>query len=261
MGPIKVKMAVNKYHSNETKVYGLNTYLALFKKRPQDIVKVYLTEPRLKTLADVVRFCVAQRKAYKIVTTHELEKITESVHHEGVCLIAKEPKPVRFDDLLIQLKFAGTGNPSPTCLLYLDGVENPHNIGGILRAAAHFGVTALLTSEREFTILPPSARRVSEGGCEFVPIVKMSDVAQGFHKLKALGFEILATSSHAQKSLYEIKISQRCVWILGSEVRGVSPQIEKIATQRVLIPGTNAVESLNVTSAAAILMGEFSRSQ
>lgn len=243
------------YHSNEAKVYGINTCLALFKKRPQDIVKVYLTEPRLKTLADLIRFCVAQHKAYKIVTAAELEKITESIHHEGVCLIAKEPKALRFEDLLTRLK----SQQKPTCLLCLDGVENPHNIGGILRAAAHFGVTALLASEREFTGLPPSARRVSEGGCEFVPIVKMNDVSQGFNKLKTLGFEILATSSHAQKSLYEIKMPQHCVWILGSEVHGISPVMAKLATQTVLIPGTNAVESLNVASAAAILMNEFHR--
>lgn len=241
------------YHANEAKIYGINTCLALFKKRPQDVVKIYLTEPRLKTLANLIQFCVAQRKAYKVVTPDELEKITESVHHEGVCLIAKEPKPLRFDDLLAQLK----SQSKPACLLYLDGVENPHNIGNILRAAAHFGVTALLVHERDFDILPPSARRVSEGGCEFVPIVKMKDAFQGFNKLKTLGFEILATSSHARKSLYQIKIPERCVWILGSEVRGISSAIEKNATQVILIPGTNAIESLNVASAAAVLMNGF----
>ena len=243
------------YQAGETKIYGISACLAVFKKRSHDIVKVYLAESRLKTLSDLIRFCVAQRKAYKVVATEELEKITESIHHEGVCLIAKEAKTLRFDDLLIKLK----SEQKPSCLLYLDGVEKPHNVGNILRAAAHFGVTALITAQKEFATLPPSARRVSEGGSEFVPVVLVRDPVSDLSKLKNIGFEVFATSSHAKKSIYQIKIPNRSVWILGSEVRGISPALQKLATHTVLIPGTNAVESLNIASAAAILMSEFYR--
>src|SRR5687767_1772942 len=118
----------------EIKVCGLNAVLAVAKRRPEDIVRLYLVEDRLDTLKQVLRRLSEDRKAYRIVDAEELAKISESVHHEGVCIVAKQKHDRTFAEVLTELESA----EGPSCMLLLDGVKNPHNLGANLRVAAHF---------------------------------------------------------------------------------------------------------------------------
>ncbi len=246
-------MAKASYKTNESKVYGLQACRALFAKRPEDIIKVYLAENRQKTFADLLRWCASQRKAYKTVMVDELEKLTESVHHEGVCLIAKESVPPAWKDVLRQLSKPGKSN----CLIYLDGVSNPHNIGNIIRSAAHFGISYVLAGEPTPRVLPASARRVAEGGAEAVTF--MGATAQSLTDLQKAGYSLVGTSSHAKTSLFSFEMPKRCVFLLGEESSGLAKAVLKLADQTVNIPGTGRVESLNVASAAAVLFAEYGR--
>lgn len=243
------------YRDNETKIYGVNACRALWRARPGDLVKVYLTKPRLKENQDLVKFLVGSRKAYKLVTDDELERLTESVHHEGICAIAKEPRAPNFEDVLRHLK----SQRGETALVYLDGVQNPHNVGNILRAAAHFGLPYVLTEGTAFKTLPPSARRVSEGGAEFTSVVALSDPVRALKTLKESGFALLSTSSHAATDVFQAKLSAKTVFVLGSEVHGVSEKIAKLCSASLVIPGSGKIESLNVASAFAILAAEHWR--
>lgn len=246
-------MAKAAYQTNESKVYGLQACRALFAKRPADIVKVYLAENRLKTFAELISWCVKQRKAYKVVRLDELEKLTESVHHEGICLIAKEPVIPAWKEVLRTLSHPDNA----ACLIYLDGVSNPHNIGNILRSAAHFGIPYVLAGEPTPRQLPASARRVAEGGSEAVTF--MGATAQSLTDLKKAGFSLVGTSSHAKSSLFSFDMPKRCVFLLGEESGGLLKAVLKLADHTVNIPGTGRVESLNVASAAAVLFAEYHR--
>ncbi len=247
------------YQRNEVKVYGLNAVLSVFRKRPESLIKLYLHKTKMKILHDVVQFCVKKRLAYKIVEDVELKRLTESVHHEGVCVIVKDRPSLTFSEFLKILK---TRAPQTQILLpFLDGVQNPHNVGNILRACAHFGVEFVLLADPEFERLPPSARRVSEGGSEFVELVLLKNPLADLQTLQKHGYALLVTSSHASDSFWSRPLPDKTVLVLGGESAGVSPTVEKIADRRVLIPGSGHVESLNVASALAIFLAEFSRSK
>lgn len=239
----------SRYQSGEIKVHGLNACLAVFKNRPHDIIKLYLHKSRLKVLQDLIRLCVAKRLAYKIVDEPELEKLAESVHHEGVCLIVRDKPSLAFAEFIKTL-----AKKENQVLLFLDGVQNPHNVGNILRTCAHFGVKYVLVSDPQFATLPPSARRVSEGGSEFVTLVLLQNTVESLRLLKKSGFAIVATSSHAAESLWQLRSPERCVLVMGSESFGVSKEVLALASVRVAIPGTGFVESLNVASAQAVLL-------
>src|ERR1700738_2090470 len=109
----------------EIKIYGLHACLALFEQRPEAIIRVYCDEPRVKLLSGLLKWCATHKKAYHIIPDEELEKVTQSVHHEGVCVLAKQVETLTFKDLLRQLSKL----PKKQCWLYLDGVGNPHNLG------------------------------------------------------------------------------------------------------------------------------------
>jgi TrmH RNA methyltransferase len=250
----KANPSANSYRDNESKLYGVNAALATFQNRAPDIIKVYLTKERLKTFQKLIDWCVKNRKAYKLVADDDLERLTESVHHEGICLIVKNEKSISVEDALRDLK------KNPRAIFYLDGVQNPHNVGNILRLSAHFGVPYLFAGDaKNLSPLPPSARRVSEGGSEFARLIVVKDAERILKDLKAMGYKIFSTSSHAAKNVFEAQLPEKSVLILGSETHGVGQHVQKLAEQNLLIPGTDHVESLNVASAAAIFAAEMWR--
>ncbi len=235
--------------SREIKYYGVHACLALWKKRPQDVIRVYLDPVHLKTFRPLLKWCAEQRKAYPLTTTLDLDKVSDSVHHEGVCVLAKELPPLTAKELLASL-------PKMSCLLYLDGVENPHNLGSILRTAAHFGVSHILG---DVPALTPSACRIAKGAAEIVRLVPLDKPMQTIQALKQKGFALVATSPHGGTSLYQYSFPPRTLLALGSESRGVSPSFLKAADGKIQIPGSGFLESLNVAVAAGLCIGEYHR--
>ena len=238
--------------TGEETYHGLRACEALFARRPDEIVRVYLTAARKPKLAKLLRWCVEHRRGFQIVEDDNLRRISGSTHHEGVAILAKAIRRWGFDDLLRELEAGRDAGP----VLYLDGVENPHNLGSILRTAAHFGVRAVAGRAGELPPLSPAAVRVAEGAAELVPVCDLADPPAALRRLAAAGFAIVAASSHRGEPPARAALGGRCVIVLGSEGRGVSPAIDRSATTRVRIGGTGAVESLNVSVASGILLAE-----
>lgn len=233
----------------EIKIYGVNACLAFFQKRPEDLIRVYLAEDHLKKFKEVISFCVKKKLAYHIVDDQELETITKATHHEGVCFLVREKNPLFLADFLKK-------KTKPLLFLAFDGIDNPHNLGAIMRVAAHFGVDGIISDNTK--IHSASAIRTAEGGYEFLNIFLVKNLKETLMSLQ--NTTIITTSSHAKISLESIVIKESTVLILGNEAQGVSPAIEKLANKRVSIPGTGNVESLNVTSAASVLLYALTRS-
>jgi TrmH RNA methyltransferase len=231
----------------EMKYYGIHSCLKLFEKRKEDIIRLYLDESNVRAFKPLMKWCSQNKKAYHIVENHELEKITESHHHEGVCILAKMPKAMDFDQMVANIK-----NEKNVCLLYLDGVSNPHNIGSIMRAMAHFGVFYILGEEGRVPELSPSAFRIAKGGAEFVHLVLIKKPDEGLKTLKKYGFNLVTTSSHGGSSLYDYSFLNKTVIIMGAESEGVSKKLFDFAENKIQIPGTGYVESLNVAVASAL---------
>ncbi len=233
----------------ELKYYGIHACMALWKRRPKDVIRVYLEESNLKTFRPLLKSCAQEKKAYHIVSADELNKITDSVHHEGVCILAKE-LPALSPQEFLSTKFS-----EKTCLLYLDGVQNPHNLGSILRTSAHFGIPFILGN---VPTLSPSACRIAKGAAELVRLVPLKKPLPTLQSLQAQGFSLVATSPHKGKSLYRFSFPPRTILVIGSESSGIENPILQSAAP-IQIPGTGLIESLNVSVATALCIGEYSR--
>ncbi len=241
--------------SGEMKYHGYNACEALWKNRAIDIIRVYVDESRVADFGALLKWCARQKKAYHVCTPADLEKIAATVHHEGIVILAHAPKPLGDDEFEARLaSFAG-----PTALVYLDGVQNPHNVGSITRLAAHFGVPLIIGKDKELPRLSPSAARVAEGAAEHVPLCVLKDPDLAFSKLKKKGYKVIVTSSHAKTSLYAAKLPEKVLFVFGGESAGASARVTKLADLEVNVPGTGQVESLNVAVAAGLFLGEFWR--
>ena len=240
-----------KQEEKEIKIAGKNAVNALWKKNPSRIAKVYLLDSVANEFNEFLKWCSARRIAYKIVTNEDMANLTESTHHEGICVLAKDRYQISREELIKMLS-------KDSCVLYLDQVDNPHNIGAIMRSAAHFGVGAILGRDN-LPKISPALARVSEGGIEYVPIFRSAESISIIKELKTLGYQIISTSSHRGESLFKIQLPKKCIFILGNEAKGVSPFLNELADKQVKISGTGDVESLNVSVSAALLMAEYYR--
>lgn len=240
--------------------YGVAACRAIARARPLDVRKAYLEQERLRDFGWFVEDMARRRLGYNIVTSEDLERITGGVHHEGVCFYVDPAPPPSFDDLLEEAAAAQRDKSALVMrVLYLDGVRNPHNLGAILRTAAHFGVRALLVPAANTPGLGPAGTRVAEGGAEAVPLIRLNRPLDALTALKERGVPLFVTDAHEGESVYQADLPARCVLALGAEREGISDGLRKLARRPLFIPGTGDVESLNVAAAASVLLAEHAR--
>lgn len=236
----------------EVRVTGRNAVRALFDARPDDVMRFFLVEEAVHGFGEDLRRLARSRKPYRVVPRVELDALAEGTHHEGVCAFARPRDEVTLATVLAK--------PGPLLLVALPGVGNPHNLGAILRVAAHFGVDAVLLEE-EGPRLTAAAARIAEGGAEHVAIVRVPRLEDVLGALRAKGVELLGTSSTADgaRSLYATKLGARSLFVFGAEGEGLPPSLLRAMDANLEVPGSGHVESLNVATAAAVVLGEAYR--
>lgn len=237
--------------SRELRLYGLNAVRAMFARRPQALRKLYLSEARIPALQPLLKWCVANRIGYRVVEEDDLRRLAASQHHEGVVAdVLREPL-LSLSDWLDGLE------DGPQLVLWLDGVGNPHNLGAILRSAAHFGVAAILVPRHAQLALSGAAARVAEGGAEAVPLVRLGRPENALAQLRAAGFQLAATVVEGGDDLFAATLPDRLVYVLGAEGEGMDRTFAQACERRLSIPGSGAVESLNVAAAAAVMLASW----
>ncbi|WP_145479355.1 TrmH family RNA methyltransferase [Stenotrophomonas rhizophila] len=238
--------------NDELRLYGWNAVQAMFARRPQALRKLYLADALIPRLQPVLKWCVANRVGYRVVEEGDLNKLAATTHHEGVVADV-----VRAPMLSLPEWLDGLPARKPVLALWLDGVGNPHNFGAILRSAAHFGVAGLLLPSDSTLALSGAAARVAEGGAEAVPLVRLPALPQAMEALRAGGFGLAATLVEGGDSLFKCALPERLVYVMGAEGEGMDRALAQTCDLQVSIPGSGAVESLNVASATAVLLSHW----
>jgi TrmH RNA methyltransferase len=235
----------------ELRLYGLNAVDAVFRRRPEAIRKVYLVEARIPALKPLLAWCVKHRVGYRVVEEADLDRLAASSHHEGVVadVLRAEPQPL---DAWLRALAPG----APALAIWLDGVGNPHNFGAILRSAAHFGAAVLLPADSGLA-LSGAAARVAEGGAEAVPLVRLPRGDAALARLRESGFALAATVVRGGEDLFAVAPPARLVYVMGAEGEGMDAALAAACDRRVSIPGSGAVESLNVASATAVFLAHW----
>lgn len=234
---------------NEHKVYGINAVKMLFKKSQERIIKLYIQEDLVNLFREEMKICGKLKKAYHIVKNQDLEKLSNSTHHEGVFCLAIRPKVFSLNQFMTLKK------PS-SLILALENVSNPHNIGAIVRTAAHFGVDAFLVSDAS-NFFSAASYRTAEGGMESISIIEEKNLVEALKKLKDSKYELVGTSSHSKSDIGSFKFSPLTVLLMGEERNGLSKGLLELCQKNIQISGTNFVESLNVSLATGIVIYEY----
>lgn len=230
------------------RVYGLAAALATFEQRPGSVLSIAHTKELRKPLADMLREAARRRIAYREVEPEALADMAESVHHEGICLLVRPLPALDVEALARQVE-------GPGLLVALDEVSNPHNLGAVLRSAAYFGVRGLIVSaDRQLTA---AARRVAEGGAEHVPVASVPSLPAALRRLADHDFAVLGADTRAKVQLHALRWPERAVIVLGHERTGLTAETRAACKTLVRIAGTRAVDSLNVSVAAGVLLSSY----
>lgn len=249
-GPVDPEV-MRRQRAEESRIYGENACQALFQYRPESIVRAWFIQEVTPRFKEALRWMAANRKAYHVVDNTELVKASGTEHHGGVCFIIKKRTGISAEQWLETAA-------DTDCVLALEDVGNPHNLGGIVRSCAHFGVRGVMVQDAAL-LESGAAIRTAEGGAEHVKAITTDNFADSLKKFRRAGYQIVTTSSHQGTPLFSARLPAKTVLVIGQERDGLSEATFAGEDLRVAINGTGQVESLNVSVATGILLAEWWR--
>lgn len=182
----------------------------------------------------------------------ELDRLAPGVRHQGV--VARVP-PVKLADESLLRQPAPAGG----LLLALDGVQDPHNLGAVLRSAEAAGVQAVIIPRDRSVSVNATVRKVSVGSADRVPVIEVANLARALADLQQAGYWSVGLDGSATQSLYDTDLRVPTVLVMGSEGEGLRRLSREACDSLVRIPMQGQVESLNVSVATAVCLYEAVR--
>ena len=236
-------------------IYGLHAVRAMLERHPQRVLGVRLAEHRGDARARAIEE-LAQRNriTLKRVDSHALKAQLGDVSHQGVAAEVVPLAPWDEEQLLAALTQA-----QAPLLLALDGVQDPHNLGACLRSADACGALAVLVPRDRAAQLSPAVRKVAAGAAESTPVVAVTNLVRTLKLLKEANLWVVGADAAADQDASQVDLKGGVVLVLGSEGTGLRHLTQQNCDFLVRLPQLGAVESLNVSVAAGMLMYEAVR--
>lgn len=185
----------------------------------------------------------------------KIEALAGGHRHQGVLAYVAPVPYAEIDDIL---KAAEEKGEAPFLVL-LDELEDPHNLGALLRTADATGVHGILIPKRRSVSLNATVAKTSAGAVEYVPVARIGNIAQTLKKLKEKGFWVAGADMDGEKAYYEADLTGPLVLVVGSEGRGMSRLTKEACDFIVSMPMVGRINSLNASVAGSILMYESMR--
>jgi 23S rRNA (guanosine2251-2'-O)-methyltransferase len=204
--------------------------------------------PRLQEIIDLAR---EHSVPVRFEPREALDRASNSAAHQGVVAFGAVQRYAELEDVVAR---AGV-----QLLVLLDGVEDPHNLGAIIRTAHAAGAAAILIPDRRAAGLTDVVGKAAAGALEHLPVVRVGNVTQTLEMLKKRGFWIYGLDERGTQLYSETDYAKPTVFVLGGEGQGLHQLVKKHCDLLVRIPMAGAISSLNVSVAAGIVLFEWSR--
>lgn len=228
----------------------MNAVLEQLRADPKRILRLWVTSEPGGARKAVVEEARRRGVAIHAADARRLEKLAGGVRHQGVVAEVEGFRYAEWDELM-----AG----SPTCLVALDEVTDPRNVGAVVRSVEAVGAGGVLVPSHRSAGVTAVAARAAAGATSRVPIVRAGNLSRALEELKKAGFWVVGLDGEAEVGLFDFKFPDRSVLVLGSEGKGLRPIIRAACDHRVAIPMRGAVASLNVSVAGAVALYEWLR--
>jgi 23S rRNA (guanosine2251-2'-O)-methyltransferase len=247
------------HRPNSDFVYGVNAVLEALRagKRPIETIAILETArpDRLKSLLELAR-----EKGVPVhrVPRLDLDRSLGDARHQGVVARIAAARYTDADELLATLE-AKIGGSDPPLALGLDGIEDPRNMGSIVRTAECAGAHGVFIAERRAVGLTSVVAKVAAGALEYVPVARVTNLVRLIEQLKERNIWVVGAAAEAKQLYWEWDWKLPAAIFLGSEGHGLHRLVREHCDTLVRIPVTGRLESLNVSVAAGVLLYEARR--
>ncbi|MDR2178982.1 MAG: 23S rRNA (guanosine(2251)-2'-O)-methyltransferase RlmB [Synergistaceae bacterium] len=236
--------------------WGRQPVLDIVETTPGRCIKLVIANnvrpPFLDELTDAAR---AGKVVYQMAAPEALDALCPGVRHQGVACRVTEVKLLELDPFLKTLP-----HDKPALIVVLDHIEDPHNLGAVVRSAEAAGASAVVFPKRRSALPGGTVMKVSAGAAMRVPMISVVNIARSVQQLKEAGFWTIGLDNGAETSLWkEPGVQARTAFVVGGEDEGLSHLVGKSCDQLLRIPVQGGVGSLNASVAAALGMFEWSK--
>ena len=236
--------------------WGIHPVKALLAHRPAAVDRLFLKpereDRRIRELVDL-----AVQNGIPVLEEIPLSLEQEGIIHQGVAARLKPAGVLTLDHLLAGLG-RESGNP---LLLALDSIQDPRNLGAIIRTAAAFGAAGLIIPKDRSAPLSGTVMKAAAGTLPLLDICRVTNLSQALDQLKEHGFWIFGAGGRAPQNLYHTAFSGPVCLVVGNEQKGIRPLVSRHCDHHIAIPMAAGVESLNVAVATGVILAEIRRQQ
>ncbi len=237
------------------RIYGVHPVLEALRSQERGFDAIHLQRGRRgRDVEEILRLAKKSRVSVSFEPRALLDREAGSPYHQGaVGLVAARPY-AHLDDLI-----EAAGRLESPLLLVLDGIEDPHNLGAIVRSAEAAGAQGIIVPERRAVGLTATVAKASAGAVEHLPVARVVNVSQAIERLKAARFWVYALDTKGSRNYLDVDYHGPLALVVGGEGRGIRPLVADRCDGRVRIPMRGKVASLNASVATAILLFEVLR--
>ena len=237
-------------------VIGIHAAAEVLKMRPHAIKRMLIRDDwsessQLKELHELAGYNEVQIQEK---STGQIDGLLSAAQagggHQGILLIVSGRPEIDWKALKTKER---------SVLLALDGLEDPQNLGSILRTSWLMSVDGILVPQDRAAGLTPTVSKVASGGAEHVAIESVSNMGSEFKQIKEMGYWIFGLSEKGEKTIWDFKLPEKILWVVGNEASGLRSSTEKFCDELVRIPQAETGSSYNAGIAAAIAMAESAR--
>lgn len=239
-------------------IYGCHPVLAALENNHQlnrlYIISKLFYDPRFEPLLPQVK---ANGTVIDVVDNNRLNQITNFANHQGVAASVAPYEYIELSELITQAK-VNSENP---VIIIADGINDPHNLGAIIRTAEALGMQGLIIPQRRSVSVTSTVKKVAAGALEYFSVARVVNLQNAIAELKEAGFWIYGTIADSGNVLHKTKLEGAIGLVIGSEEKGISQSTAKSCDFLVSIPLKGKTPSLNASVATAICLYEVHRQQ
>lgn len=236
-------------------IVGRNSVMEALKNDTQ-IDKIYIQKGELK---GSIKKVLGKAKDKKIIITevsrHRLDEMSEGLPHQGIAALATDFNYSSIDDML---KLAEDRNEDPFIII-LDELEDPHNLGAIIRTAEVAGAHGIIIPKRRSASITTVVHKASAGATNYMKVAMVTNINQSILKLKEKNIFVYGACGEAKEYYNQTNLTGPIALVIGNEGKGISQSVRKNCDALIKIPMYGKVNSLNASNAAAILIYEVIR--
>jgi len=235
-------------------LYGINTVTEALKARGRAFEWVGVAKERNDIrLKRIIDECRKIGVPVRVLSRVELDRMAVAGAHQGVVAVTSAKQYTDLDDLVA----ARRGEHS--LIVVLDGVEDPHNLGAILRTADAAGADGIIIPERRSAGVTGTVAKASAGASEHLPVAKVTNISRAIEDLKSKEIWVVGLDERGQQTYETVDYKMHCAIVLGAEGKGLHDLVRRHCDFLVSIPMLGQVPSLNVSVAAGVVLYEVVR--